>query len=495
MAKKHTRVSAEAKSSAAEDLGKAIASVSVMRDRKDLYPRVKGGGASSLSKAFLDQIPGTSRQDSYLGWKPHPFNFQAAGIFKMFNVHHSACIEAKVACIVGLGFRREPIMETLPGKPAVTRDVELGVAPEPATPPTEAPKQDMLSGRPQLEARSKVAEVLDPLCPVSFQDIMTAAVEDRETTGNGYIEVIRGKNGKVAALFHCPARDVHVVVEEFGKYHYEVVPSDGSSLNKKFARFGDLKRMEAAYPAPAPARSRGRPSTGEAPPPPAMSELIHLRRSSSYSKYYGYPDWLAAVLSIELSQCSHQHLYDFFLNRGVPELLIVLRGGKAPPAEWDAFKENLRNHIGLKNSHKTMAVNLASETANMDVHKLAMEGKVDGLFSELADVLAMEIVSAHGVPPLLAGIQIPGKLGATNELANALKAFQSLRVGPAQFSIESTLQVTLGAEFPEIPAESWKLRTILEEINVDQVDTIGRMREPVGQAMAEGRDLGEGVKA
>lgn len=496
MVKKHTRIEATPKPSPGQELGAAIMTALVNRESRDLYPSVrrKGGKDVSLTKAFLDEITGTSRQDSMTGWKPHPFNFQAAALFKMFNVHQSACIEAKVACIVGLGFRREPVMETIPGKPAVARDPELGVAPEPATPDMEAPKVDMLTGRPMLAPRSIVAEVLDPLCVVSFQDVLTDAVEDREITGNGYIEVSRNKAGKITGLFHCPARDVHVVVEEDGMFHYEVCSSDGTSLNKKFAKFGDLKRLRRVFPQPTPQRGRGRPKDGEAPPPPDLSELIHLRRSTSFSRYYGYPDWLSAVLSIELAQCSHQYLYDFFLNRGVPEMLIVLRGAKAVPSEWEEFKTNLQNHIGLKKSHKTMAIQLSGENSALDVHKLAMEGKTDGLFAELADVLAMEIVSAHGVPPLLAGIQIPGKLGATNELANALKAFQSLRVGPSQYAIESTLQVTLGREFPEIPMEAWKLRTILEEINVDQVDTIGRMREPVGQAMAGGRDLAEGVK-
>jgi hypothetical protein len=481
-------------------LGTAISWAILEADRSPLYPK-EALKANSIAKAFLERIPGSSRQDAMIGWKEHPFNFSSAAVFKLFNVHQSACIEAKVASTVGLGFRREPVMEKVPGAPAVARDVEIGVAPEPATPDTEATKLDPLTGKPQTEGRSAVSRTLDDLCLVSFQDILTDAIEDYWQTGNGYVEVVRNKGGSIIALFHCPSRDVHVVLEENGKFHYEVNSSEGTGFNRLFARFGDLSRVKSAKPGALggssrppepPTRGRpGRPSTGDAPEPPPVTELIHFRRSTSFSRYYGYPDWLAAVLSIELSQCSHQHLYDFFLNRGVPELLIVVKGARIPKDEWDEFKTNLRNHIGLKNSHKTMAINLGQAEAELDVHPLAAEGKVDGLFSELADVLAMEIVSAHGVPPLLAGIQIPGKLGATNELPNAMLHFQKLKIGPAQHSISGTLTVTLGKDFPEIQEDDWALRTILEEQDMQQMDTMARMREPV---TGSGRDLSAGLK-
>lgn len=276
---------------------------------------------------------------------------------------------------------------------------------------------------------------------------------------------------------------------------------DGISFVKKFAKFGDLDRVRdlsgrgmgfTTFPNKQ-LKPRGRPK--KQPVMPDMSELIHFRRPNSFSRWYGYTDWLAAVQPIELTQCASQHQYDFFLNRGVPELLISVEGYKVPKPDWDAFLGEMKNHIGLKKSHKTQAINFAgSKDARVVVHKLAMEGQTDGLFTQLAEVLSSAIVSAHGCPPLLAGIQIPGKLGASNELANALMAFQALRIGPSQHLFESTLIVTLGSEFPEIKEEEWKFRTILEDLDIAQVATVGGMKQPLNQAKAEGRDLGAGMK-
>jgi hypothetical protein len=165
-------------------------------------------------------------------------------------------------------------------------------------------------------------------------------------------------------------------------------------------------------------------------------------------------------------------------------------GAKINAKDWSALTEQMKGHIGLGNAHKSMQLNIPEAEAKVELHKLALEGKTDGLFSELDEALSLGIVSAHGVPPLLAGIQIPGKLGATNELPNALMAFQALKVGPRQEQIETMLQNTLGVELG-LDDKELKLRSCLEVIDVKNADTVGRMRTPL--AAAGNRDLSAGV--
>jgi hypothetical protein len=487
----------------------------------------RDGEVTSISKAFLDDIPGASRQDHMLGRKEHPFSFRSSVRFKHYNVHHSACIEAKVASTVGLGFFRAPVMEaveqTTPEEQAAQDQAnvdadrelkakEIDVKAKSLVKPkgpikkavVEQPKVNVLTGETETEDRSKVATTLDPLCAQSFQDVITDVAEDFWQTGNGYIEVVRDADGTPIALYHAPAKDVYVVVEDdLGRTHYEVTASDGSSFTRKFAKYGDrdglIKRGSGGRllggTVSVPTKTDllptvGRPKKG--PRQNRLNELVHFRRPTSFSKFYGFPDWLACVLAMELKQCSTQHLYDLFLNRGVPELLICLSGGTVPKDEWEAFKRNLRSHQGMKNSHKTMAFNVGQPNVKLEVHKLAMEGQGEELYLQLADVLASEVVSAHGVPPLLAGIQIPGKLGANNELPNSLLAFQLLRCGPAQEVFETTLINTLGRDFPELGPKEWKLRSILEKFDLQKAATMSSMREPMAQAQARGRDMKAG---
>lgn len=439
-----------------------------------------------FAKEFLEGIPAASRQDHVLGRKEHPYSFSMANEFKFVNVHHSACIEAKVAATVGLGFQSE---------------LAAGVDPM-----TGTPKPDPATGKPKRK-KSKVSAALDALCPkeLSFVSLLTKVAMDYWNTGNGWIEVVRREGSEeVLSLYHIPSAEVYVVLEDqLGNVHYEHQPSGGSGFTRVFAKFGDRQRLLASQgrvlgngstriPDLDANAKRGRPRKGTVQV--KLSELVHVPRPSSYCRHYGYADWLAAVLSIELVHCKHRHLYDFFLNRGVPEMILSVTGDLIDEPTWTNIKTQLKNTIGPGNQHKTLALNIPNQNAKVEVHKLAMERMTDGLFSELADVLAMQVVSAHGVPPLLAGIQIPGKLGAVNELANAMKAFQALRIAPAQEVFETVLWRTIGQVIPGLQEEDWELRTILEEIDVDKVDTVARMRQPVGEAQAQGRDLDAGVK-
>ena len=118
----------------------------------------------------------------------------------------------------------------------------------------------------------------------------------------------------------------------------------------------------------------------------------------------------------------------------------------------------------------------------------------DDKFSKMKETLALSIVSAHRVPPLLAGIQIPGKLGAVNELPNALKGFQSLVIEQAQRLFQQTLGNTLGQDGTGLTIEDFEFQKITEVFDIENMDTVARMRQSPMQAKAEGRDLSQGVK-
>ena len=133
----------------------------------------------------------------------------------------------------------------------------------------------------------------------------------------------------------------------------------------------------------------------------------------------------------------------------------------------------------------------------MVFQKLGLEGKSDDDFGKTKESLAASIITAHGVPPLLAGVQLPGKLGANNELPNALMAFQILLVGPGQRLFQQTLGTTLGHPdhgVSKLTIKDFAFQRITDQIDLQAADTVGRMRTPMAQANAEGRDISAGVK-
>lgn len=469
------------KSGGESNIPPSARSFAVPRQSIDLYSTSTKAEGLLTRLMKSDSNAAYSRQGVSVGRKAHPLDMEAVQDFQTSNEHHSTCIHTKVAATAGLGH----VTGSKKKEREAKRAMEMGMPPENATSlPTS---QDVTA---------KVDDLLNPLCEATWQELLWDVAENFWEVGNGYIEVVR-RGDKITGLHHLPAPWVYVVVEDdkFNK-HYEIVcPGyEGGSATRKFACFGDkedfIERM----------KDGGVSFSGEQPKDPdEVSEVIHFRRPTSKSKWYGFPDWVSATASIELVQMMMQHNFDFFLNRGVPEFMAIFKGQQIPDPDWKEIEAALKNHIGLGNSHKTLILNLVGNLENIDVQieKLALDnqGAEDG-FSSMRENLALSIVSAHRVPPLLAGIQIPGKLGATNELPNALMAFQILVIGPVQRYFQQTLGQTLGGDMgvDGLTVEDFEFVKITEEIDVGKMDTVARMRQSPMQASSEGRDLNTGVK-
>jgi hypothetical protein len=442
--------------------------VSFPRIERPLFPE----GPPLLERlAKADHPDVWSNQLHNLGIQPHPFNFNALYELQKANEHHAACINAKVRSTVGLGH----------------------------------PDADEGTGMHRID------EVLNPLCDSTWQETIMDVSEDYHQAGNGYLEVVR-RGDTIEGLFHLPASWVYPVFEGGRDKHFLINPSDtgaGASEATVMASFGDkadfIRRMQAPNPKAKDGRMRLYAASSifsnyNLDDPDLVSEVIHFRRPTSMSKFYGYPNWLGAVASIELVQMLMQYNFDFFLNRGVPEMLLFLIGAGIEKSDMDAIEKTMKANIGLGNSHKSAAFNFKTdpESLKIQLEKLMGEsGLNDDAFNSMRENLAMGIVSAHGVPPLLAGIQIPGKLGATNELPNALMAFQVLLVGPDQRLISQKLTATLGnSQFSNLglTSQDFRFKKITDEFNLDAMDTAGRMRQTIPEANAEGRDLSQGVR-
>lgn len=432
----------------------------------------------SLMKALVDDLEETS-QTKQTGRRHHPFDFREASKLQTQNPWHSACIERKNSSTVGLGFR----------SPKVFRE-------------------------------------LDPFCRVSFADVLGDVGEDYQATGNGFMEVVRNAEMDIRGIYHAPAHRSFVYREDANSrnMHFESIrigASSGSGGKLKFACFGDLEEM------------RTRTSN-----PDLRSELIHFRKPTSICDDYGFPSWIAAAPFIELAEALVQHRFDFFRNRGVPEFILSVISDKRVPAdEWKKLEDALQSNVGMANAFKSIIWNLVGggENAAVQLDKLGLDSENSGeMFTDHIDASALATVSAHGVPPLLAGIQIPSKLGATNELPNAMAAFQVLVVGPDQRNFSNVLAATLGnpeangdlslaeTDFrpeaeeregdetdpmtgqpvdtrPEVDIDAGNgFRTILDSMGaamkkIAAQDTMSRMRETMPQAMAGGRNLDAGV--
>lgn len=406
-----------------------------------------------LSKAVGDEslTPSQSNQAVLVGRRAQPANFSAMSRLVSRNGYHASCIVAKKHATVGLGFKSE-----------------------------------------------KVASTLDPLCEIGFQALYSTVAEDHHSTGNGYLEVVRDEtadyNGPIRGLHWYPSPEMWIAVDNDGGTHFEMdmVGTSRSEARLGVAmlpKFGDAKRFFELHPS----------LKGKSGARGTYSEVIHIPFPTALNRWYGLPNWLAAVPAIELMAALDQREFDFFINRGVPEFMLFLTGASISPKNWKIIENAIKDNAGLGNAHKSMAVNLPEQGAEAILHKLDLEGTDQGArYQAMTETLALKVVSAHQVPPLLAGVLIPGKLGASNELPNAIRAFQLLSIAPTQGVFEAVLGRTLGNPAKNgglgLVAADFKHKTLTEELDVGLMDTSSRMRQTEPEAAAQGRDMAAGLK-
>ena len=442
----------------------------LLRNSVALYSPVEGRDASTpllatIMKGEAADDKSASAQGIYTGRQRHPFNMALVQSLTTQNVHHSACLKAKIASMIGMGFVNDDTTKKLE---------DLGID--------------------------------EPL-----HNIFTRMGMDFCTLGTGYFEVRRESekdNAKILALHFLPAPDTWVNIEDrFYTRHFDILARGQAAVSgyTSMAKFGDAPGLMT--------RAKSNAAGISLPSDGVPSEVIQFCDPSSLSKYYGMPDWLSAVASIELIKAIKQQQFDFFNNNGVPEFFLFITGGKVGDKDWKKIEASLQATVGQGNAGKSVALNLFQEGIEVQLERLGLQGVTDGgQFESQIMTLALDITTAHRTPAIIAGIQIPGKMGAANETVNAILAFQLLTIGPMQVTIENTFDRTLGNEKLNgglgLKRGDFKLRTVKDEMGLNALmagqspggdsgsvmDTVSRMRQPLAQAQAQGRDLKAGLK-
>lgn len=374
--------------------------------------------------AAEDAARGQTNQGVAVGKKAHLIDKLTARDLRDFNATHAICIDAKKSSTVGLGHREQ-----------------------------------------------EIHDVLDPLCRFSWQDTLDALAEDYFETGECFLEVVWDSpaRSEITGLYHIESAAIHVEVEEedaANLFHYIVQGEEDGAATLVLAKWGDLQDLRKRFGQSDEEAVEGgdselegidnTPANDVVQPSDrasalggsiANSEVIHIRQASNRSRYYGYPDYMSAVPSIELVQCMTQHEFDFYFNRGVPEFMLFLLG-KNIGSCWEKIKSLFKASQGIGNSHKGGAVHIPGnpEETKVQIEKLAMEDAGNSGFSEKSGTLDMRIATAHGMPPQLANIALPGKIGAANEGPNAMLTFQQRKLGQAQKNFSRMFAATLGGD-------------------------------------------------
>lgn len=383
---------------------------SIIKDQDDAFAKVYlAEDTPTLLKGYRNNS-GTSKSKQQeaesvygiLGCVEPPYNMRyLAKLYETSSIH-AAAVDAKVDNTVGLGW-------TFIYSP---RAEELRTAAD-----KRADKNDNESIRDSLEKRldkdkRALVDYVDNLNNIDdFEEILSKTMKDLFTTGNGYIEIGRNAEGRVAYLGHVPSVDIRIRKDRDGFIQF------GERDVVFFRNFGDKKTRDPGKKDPRP------------------NELIHLKTYSPSNNFYGVPDIVSAIEAVAGNEFASRYNIEFFENKAIPKHVIKIKNLDLGAAELGKLTKLFESSTNNQ-SHRTVVVPLDGENADITFEAIE-SGKQDSAFKDYIDANIQLILSRHRVPKNRLGITDAQGLSTSRD---ADKIFKESVCRPPQRLVEKKLQ-------------------------------------------------------
>lgn len=342
---------------------------------------VNSSGTAGTKHINPEEIDGYD----FYGLATPPYNLDYLTDLSVENATHAACIQAKVINIVGLGYKWE---ET--GK---VKEAKLNAS-------DDDDKMSKLARKTERVTAALDQWLEDMNDEDDLVDILMKVWGDVEATGNGYLEVGRNRDGTVGYIGHVPAATVRVRLKRDG--FLQLINRPDRMVF--FRNFGD--------------RVTADPFNRDAFP----NELIHIKKHTPKSAYYGVPDIIAALPAVAGDKFSSQYNLDYFENKAIPRYALIIKGAKLSQAAEKRILEYFRREVKGKH-HGTLYIPVpAPMGSNVDVKLEPLENKVqDAGFTKYREQNRIEIHMVHRVPPSKTAVEVTGASSASRESDKTFK--------------------------------------------------------------------------
>ena len=352
-----------------------------------------------------------------------------AKIYEINSAHYAA-VQAKQANVIGLGY---DFIETAK---VMSRLDEI---------PDENITQIQNFRRKIARSKQQLFELFDSLNDSdSLMDVLKKAYIDYEVTGNCYLEIGRTNTGQIGYVGHIPSTTMRVRRKRDG--FVQIV----NYRTMFFRNFGDSETTD---------------QIGDDPNP---NEVIHIKKYTPTSFYYGIPDIIPATNAIAGDQFASKFNIDYFENKAVPRYIITVKGAKLNADSERKLLEFFQT--GLKGSnHRTLYIPLPADEGNSKVEfKMdPVEADVqDSSFHQYRQDNKLEILMAHRVPLTKVSI-MPGV-----SLANARDADKTFReqvTRPTQDDFEHKMNKIV-KEFTDMFLLKFNELTLTDEDTQSKID-------------------------
>ena len=349
-----------------------------------------------------------------------------------------------------------------------------------------------------LEEKARIEQFFRLANPeMSFTDLRRATRTDLEATGNAYWEILRDARGELAGIVHIPAGPVRLcrLDPEYNDFEYPVLGVDGEyemmPYRKRFRRFVQIVGSKKVYwkefwdPRQIDARTGKAARDGEAVV--LANEMIHWKVYSTGSPY-GLPRWAGVLLSVVGSRAAEEINYQYFDNKSVPPLVVLVSGGHLAEGVRERIETYVEEQIkGRKNFHKMLVIETesgpeglssfssagGSPQAKVDLKPLTNLIQKDALFMSYDEANREKIRSAFRLPPLYVGSAKDFNRATAEE---ARKTTEAQVFGPERQSVDFVINHKLLAD---MRVRWWEFRSLAAPAeNADQmtevIDKLGR---------------------
>lgn len=170
----------------------------------------------------------------------------------------------------------------------------------------------------------------------------------------------------------------------------------------------------------------------------APNEIIHIKKYSPTSGYYGIPDIVAAKQAVAGDEFAARYNLDYFENKAVPRYAIILKGATLGPNAESALLSFFET--GLKGqNHRSIYIPLPADTPDNKVTldlKPIEAGVQDSSFNNYRKANMASILMAHRVPITKINVAEGASLAVAKD---ADKTFKEQVCAPEQKIFEKKL--------------------------------------------------------
>jgi PBSX family phage portal protein len=400
-----------------------------------------GAGTKQVNEQSQEFLSG---YDAFEVIEP-PYNLDYLSRLYETSSAHYAAVNAKVSNIVGLGYK---FIES----PKTKRSLEAIIDDE----------------KKLKKLRNTLNTHLDELMETiekynkedSFTETLVKVWRDYETTGNGYLEISRKKDGSIGYLGHIPSKTMRIRRKRDG-----FVQVSGFKV-QFFAHFG------AGFDDDGKPQRITNPIGNDTP-----NEVIHIKKYSPTSGYYGVPDIVSALDAVAGNKFAGRYNLDYFENKAIPKYAIILKGAKLGQQAERRLLEFFETRLKGQN-HRSIFIPLPASTAEnkveIDFEEIGPNVQ-DSSFTNYRQANLADILMAHRVPVT----KISVSEGATLAIAkDADKTFKEQVCAPEQKIFEKKLNRIIS----EL-TDAFVLK--LDEMTLTDADT---------QSQIDERDVKNGIK-